>query len=48
MKDKVAEAADTVAEAAAAEGYIAPEDIKRLLAFRDDPSDESWITAKGV
>ena len=39
---------DTVAEAAAAEGYIAPEDIKRLLAFRDDPSDESWITAKGV
>ena len=39
---------DTVAEAAAAEGYIAPEDIKRLLAFRDDPSDESWITAKGA
>ena len=39
---------DTVAEAAASEGYIAPADIKRLLAFRDDPSDESWITAKGV
>ncbi len=34
---------DTVAEAAAAEGYIRPEDRARLLAFRDDPSDESWI-----
>ena len=34
---------DAVAEAAAEEGYIAPEDIKRLIAFRDNPSDESWI-----
>ena len=34
---------DTVAEAAAAEGYIRPEDRARLLAFRDNPSDESWI-----
>ena len=34
---------DTVAEAAAAEGYIKPEDRARLLAFRDNPSDESWI-----
>ncbi len=34
---------DTVAAAAAEEGYIAPEDVARLLAFRDDPSDESWI-----
>ena len=34
---------DAVAEVAAEEGYIAPEDIKRLIAFRDNPSDESWI-----
>ena len=25
------------------ENYIRPEDEKRILAFRDDPSDESWI-----
>lgn len=36
---------DTVAEIAASEGYIAPEAVKRLLAFRDDPSDESWMRA---
>ena len=34
---------DCVAEVAAKEGYIKPEDVKRLIAFRDDPSDESWI-----
>ena len=34
---------DAVAEVAAEEGYIAPEDIRRLIAFRDNPSDESWI-----
>lgn len=34
---------DAVVEVAAAEGYIAPEDKARLLAFRKDPSDESWI-----
>ena len=34
---------DCIAEVAAREGYIAPEDIKRLIAFRNDPSDESWI-----
>ena len=34
---------DTVAEAAATEGYIAPADVARLIAFRNDPSDESWI-----
>ena len=34
---------DVVAEAAAEEGYIAPEDVERLIAFRNDPSDESWI-----
>ena len=35
---------DTVARVAAQEGNIPPEDVKRLLAFRDNPSDESWIT----
>ena len=34
---------DTIADVAAESGYIAPDDIKRLLAFRDNPSDESWI-----
>ena len=34
---------DTVAQTAAREKYIQPEDVKRLLAFRDNPSDESWI-----
>ncbi|MDO5434989.1 MAG: orotate phosphoribosyltransferase [Clostridia bacterium] len=34
---------DTIAEEAAKEGYIRPEDIARLIAFRNDPSDESWI-----
>ena len=36
---------DTIAEVAAEEGYIKPEDIKRLIAFRNNPSDESWIKA---
>lgn len=34
---------DCIAEAAAEMGYIKPEDIKRLIAFHNDPSDESWI-----
>lgn len=34
---------DTMAQQAAECGYIAPSDIQKLLAFRDDPSDESWI-----
>lgn len=34
---------DCIADAAAEMGYIKPEDIKRLIAFRNDPSDESWI-----
>jgi orotate phosphoribosyltransferase len=38
---------DTVASVAAAEGYIRPEDQAKLLAFRNDPSDESWIGKKG-
>ena len=35
---------DTVAAIAASEGYIRPEDVSRLLRFRDNPSDEGWIT----
>ena len=34
---------DEVANVAVEENYIRPEDEKRLLAFRDNPSDESWI-----
>lgn len=34
---------DTVACVAAETGYIKEEDIKRLMAFRDNPQDESWI-----
>ena len=37
---------DVIAQAAADEGYIKPEDIARILAFRDNPSDESWIGRK--
>jgi orotate phosphoribosyltransferase len=37
---------DCIAEIAAEDGYIKPEDVKRLLAFRDNPSDESWIGVK--
>ena len=36
---------DTIAEVAAENGYINRSDIARLLAFRDNPSDESWIGA---
>ena len=34
---------DVVAETAAQEGYIRLEDVERLMAFRNNPSDESWI-----
>ena len=34
---------DTIAQVAADCGYIQPEDIARLIAFRNNPSDESWI-----
>ena len=37
---------DTTVGEAAKEGYIKPEDVSRLIAFRNDPSDESWIGAK--
>ncbi len=34
---------DVIAKEAAAEGYIKEEDVERLLQFRNNPSDESWI-----
>lgn len=34
---------DVIAQTAADEGYIRPEDVARLIAFRNNPSDESWI-----
>ena len=34
---------DRIAEVAAEQGYIRPADIARLIAFRNNPSDESWI-----
>lgn len=37
---------DVVAEVAAETGYIKQEDVARLLKFRDNPSDESWIAHK--
>ena len=36
---------DVIAEVAAEEGYIKADDVKRLIAFRNNPSDESWIGA---
>ena len=35
---------DTTVELAAQTGYIKDSDKQKLLAFRDDPSDESWVT----
>ena len=34
---------DVIANAAAEEGYIKSEDVERLIRFRNNPSDESWI-----
>lgn len=34
---------DTIVEVAAEEGYIKADDVSRLIAFRNNPSDESWI-----
>ena len=36
---------DYLVEVAASEGYIKSEDKERILKFRDNPSDESWIGA---
>ena len=37
---------DVIAKVAADEGYIQKEDVERLIRFRDNPSDESWIKGK--
>lgn len=37
---------DVVATVAAEEGYIAKDDVEKLIKFRNNPSDESWIGAK--
>ena len=37
---------DVTVEIAAEQGYIRPEDKARLIAFRNNPSDESWIHTK--
>ena len=34
---------DTLVDVAVEEGYIKPEDKDRLLKFRDNPADESWM-----
>ena len=34
---------DTLVEVAAETGYIKDEDRERILKFRDNPSDESWM-----
>ena len=34
---------DVIARVAAEQGYIAPADVERLIKFRNNPSDESWI-----
>ena len=38
---------DTLVKVAVEENYIKPEDEAKLLKFRDNPSDESWMTHKG-
>jgi orotate phosphoribosyltransferase len=35
---------DAITRVAVREGYIRQADVDRLIAFRNDPSDESWIT----
>ena len=38
---------DVIAEVAAEQGYIKKEDVARLISFRNNPSDESWIGGEG-
>ena len=37
---------DCIAKIAAEDGYIKEADVARLIAFRNNPADESWIGAK--
>ena len=34
---------DVLAEVAAEKGYIRPEQVERLIRFRNNPGDESWM-----
>jgi hypothetical protein len=34
---------DNLVEVAAEEGYIKAEDVERLIKFRNNPADESWM-----
>lgn len=36
---------DVIAQVAAESGYIRKEDVAKLIRFRDNPSDESWVQA---
>ncbi|HPE16332.1 MAG TPA: phosphoribosyltransferase family protein, partial [Oscillospiraceae bacterium] len=38
---------DTLARVAARDGDIPPEDVARLLRFRDNPSDGGWMKKEG-
>lgn len=44
VKNVSASNVDILVEVAAAEGYIKPEDKEKILKFRDNPQDESWIS----
>jgi len=37
---------DVIADVAAEQGYISTDDVQRLLTFRNNPADESWIKSK--
>lgn len=37
---------DVIANVAAEEGYIAHEDVDRMMMFRNNPDDESWMEVK--
>ena len=37
---------DTITAVAVEDGYISEADAKRVLAFRDNPLDESWMEKK--
>ena len=39
---------DVIAQIAAEENYIEAEDVARLIAFRNNPSDESWIKGENA
>ena len=44
VKNVSASNVDVLVEVAAQEGYIKADDKEKILKFRDNPSDESWIS----